>query len=173
MNYTTRNLTRFAFVLAALFAFSTQAATQKGVKVYVDLFPAGDFIGTTSDVTGSAKMVSANEVKAENIRVNLKNFKTGIGLRDTHAKDKYLEVNKYPEAILVSATGKGGKGQGILKIRNKESKVTGNYELLDGNKFLKAKFKTKLSQYGIQDISYKGIGVEDEIEIEAIVPVTK
>lgn len=164
-------LARSVFTASILFAVSAHA--QKSVKVSVTLFPAGDFVASTQDVTGSAKLVGPNQVKAENIRVNLKSLKTGIGLRDNHAKDKYLNVKEYPEAVLVSATGKDGKGQGILKIRNKESKVAGTYVLLKGNQFLKANFKTKLSEYGISDINYKGVGVEDEIAIEVVVPVTK
>ncbi|MBC7466773.1 MAG: YceI family protein [Bdellovibrio sp.] len=158
------------FIITVLLSVSA-FAQQKGVKVFVTLFPAGDFIAQTADVTGFAEIVSPTEVKASNIKINLKTLKTGMDLRDDHAKNKYLEVEKYPEAILVSATGKNGKGSGVLKMRNKESKVEGTYTLLGGNKFLKAEFKTKLSQYDIKEINYKGVGVDDEIKVEVIVPV--
>jgi len=159
-------------VIASLFfASSAFAQNAKGMKAYVTLFPAGDFIAQTSDVTGFAEMVSPTEVKASNIKVNLKTLKTGMELRDDHAKNKYLEVAKYPEAILVSATGKDGKGSGVLKFHGKENKVEGTYSLIGGNKLLKAEFKIKLSQYGINEINYKGVGVDDEVKIEVLVPV--
>lgn len=146
-------------------------AQQKGMKAYITLFPAGDFIASTSDITGDAQMVSANEVKAQNIKINLNTLKTGLELRDEHAKNKYLEVQKYPEAVLVSATGKDGKGSGILRLHGKEAKVDGTYSLSNGNKFLKAEFKSKLSQFGINEINYKGVGVDDEFKVEVTVPV--
>ena len=158
------------FIVTLLLSVSA-LAQQKGVKVAVTLFPAGDFVAQTSDVTGFAEIVSPTEVKASNIKINLKSLKTGMDLRDDHAKNKYLDVNKYPEAILMSATGKNGKGSGVLKMRNKESKIEGTYTLLAGNKFLKAEFKTKLSEYDIKEINYKGVGVDDEIKVEVIVPV--
>lgn len=159
------------FALISLFSISSAFAQQKGMKAYVTLFPAGDFIATTSDITGFAEMVSPNEVKAKDIKVNLKSIKTGMELRDDHGKNKYLEVAKYPEAILVSATGKDGKGSGVLKLHGKEAKVDGTYTILPGNKFLKAEFKTKLSAHDIKEINYKGVGVDDEVKIEVVVPL--
>ena len=34
-----------------------------------------------------------------------------------HAKDKYLEVKKFPTVTLVEASGVGGKGTGKIKIK--------------------------------------------------------
>lgn len=160
-----------SLALATLLLTPSAFAQQKNLKVYVTLFPAGDFIAATTDITGYAEMVSATEVKAKDIKINLKSLKTGMDLRDDHAKNKYLEVSKYPEAILVSASGKNGKGSGILRLHGKEAKVDGTYELLGGHKFLKAEFKTKLSSYDIKEINYKGVGVDDEIKVEIVVPV--
>ncbi len=80
-------------------------------------------------------------------------------------------MQKYPEAVLVSAAGKDGKGSGILRLHGKEAKVDGTYSLISGNKFLKAEFKSKLSQFGINEINYKGVGVDDEFKVEVTVPV--
>lgn len=160
-----------SLVLTILLITPSAFAQQKNLKVYVTLFPAGDFIAATTDITGYAEMVSATEVKAKDIKINLKSLKTGMELRDDHAKNKYLEVAKYPEAVLVSATGKNGKGSGVLRLHGKDAKVDGTYELLGGNKFLKAEFKTKLSSYDIKEINYKGVGVDDEIKVEIVVPV--
>lgn len=157
--------------LLVFMLFASAARAQQNLKAFISLFPAGDFVAATSDVTGHAEMVSANEVKAQNIKINLKSLKTGMGLRDEHAKNKYLEVQKYPEAILVLATGKNGKGSGLLKLHGKEAQIVGTYTLLKGNKFLKAEFKSKLSNFNINEINYKGIGVDDEFKVEVIVPV--
>jgi polyisoprenoid-binding protein YceI len=167
-----KSLRSFLNTMLIITAFWTSSALaeQKEMKAYVTLFPAGDFVATTNDVTGFAEIVSPTEVKASNIKVNLKTIKTGMETRDDHAKNKYLEVAKYPEAVLVSATGKNGKGSGVLRMHGKESKVDGTYTLVDGNKFLKSEFKIKLSAFDIKDINYKGVGVDDEVKIVIVVP---
>lgn len=169
LNTAIRNFVKPTVVLLSF--ISSFAFAQQNVKVYVTLFPAGDFVATTSDVSGSAQINSANEISAKDIKVNLNTLKTGLELRDDHAKNKYLDVKKFPEATLVSATGKDGKGSGILRIRGKDSKVDGTYSLSNGNKFLKAVFTAKLSNFDIKEINYKGVGVEDDIKIEVAIPV--
>lgn len=154
------------FISATALVLLTSIANAQ-VQVDVVLNPMGDFKAKASDVKGHAVM-KGDEVSAENIVVPLKGLKTGIELRDKHTL-KYLEVDKYPEAILVSATGKGGKGKGIIKIRGVEKEVVGVYKV-DGKK-LKAKFKLKLSDFGINDVNYMGVGVEDEVTLQVLVPV--
>ena len=121
-------------LISVLMLASTSFAQEKSMKAYITLFPAGDFVASTSDITGNAEMVSATEVKAQNVKINLSTLKTGLELRDEHAKSKYLEVQKYPEAALVSATGKNGKESGVLRLHGKEVQVEGTYTLLGGNK---------------------------------------
>jgi polyisoprenoid-binding protein YceI len=100
--------------------------------------------------------------------VNLKNLKTGLELRDKHTQ-KYLETATYPEAILVSASGKAGQGSGKLKIRGIEKDVAGTFKI--EGKMLKADFKVNIADYGIKDINYMGVGVEDIVVIHVTVPV--
>lgn len=153
-----------AFVL--VFGFSLTSLAQS-VVVDVVLNPMGDFKAKTSDVKGEA-VVNGDQVSAENIVVDLKNLKTGVELRDKHTL-KHLDVKTYPQALLISATGKGGKGTGKIKIRGVEKDIAGVYKV-DG-KVLKAKFKLKLSDFGIKDINYMGVGVEDEITLQVSIPV--
>lgn len=159
---------KLLLILFTLF-ISNIGLAQGTVKAYVTLNPAGDFVGTLK-ATGSATLIGG-KVSAKNIVVDMKTLTTGLDLRDDHAKNKYMEVSKYPEAVLIDATGENGKGQGKIKYRGKEVPVTGTYTV-QGGKNLQAEFKVKLSALGISDISYKGIGVEDDIKIEVQVPIT-
>lgn len=155
----------FATMILALgISLNVQA---QSVTVDVVLNPMGDFKGKTSDVKGFAT-VKGDEVSAENIVVNLKSLKTGVELRDKHTQ-KYLETSKYPEAVLISATGKGGKGTGKIKIRGKEQDISGTYKIV--GKKLNAEFKLNLPDFDIKDINYMGVGVEDEITLHVSVPV--
>lgn len=162
---------RSKFALSLLVLLSPLAAfAEPGVVVDVTLNPAGDFKMKTSDVKGFA-VVNGDKVTAENIVVELKNIKTGMALRDKHAKDKYLEVKKFPEAILVKGEGQGGKGKGTLKIRGIEKEVAGTYKV-NGDE-LTASFKINVSDFGIKGVKYMAIGVEDEAQIEVTIPIKK
>jgi len=128
---------------------------------------AGDSRYKTKDIKGEATQ-KGNEVSAQNIIVNLANLKTGIELRDKHTQ-KHLDVKKFPEAILISATGKDGIGKGRIKIRGIEKDIGGEYKI--EGKVLKANFKLKLSDFGIGDINYMGVGVEDEVSLSVDIPI--
>ncbi len=145
-------------------------ANAKGAVVDVALTPAGDFKAKTQDIKGHATL-KGDTVTATNVVVNLKNLTTGLSLRDKHARDKYLEVNKYPEMILVNAEGKGGKGKGRIKYRGVEKDVVGTYSI-KGNE-LNAKFPMKLSDFNIKGIKYMGVGVDDEVMVNVELPLKK
>lgn len=51
--------------------------------------------GTGAD--GTLKISGDKAIEGE-LKVDLKSFKTGLSLRDRHMRDKYLEVEKFPEA---------------------------------------------------------------------------
>ena len=143
-------------------------ADEPGVSVDVRLSPAGTFKATTDEVKGVA-VREGEGVRAENIVVNLKNLRTGIELRDKHTKEKYLETEKFPEAVLIKANGKNGKGKGLLRIRGIEKEIEGVYAVSGGH--LSADFPVKLSDYGISGVKYMGVGVDDTIKLHVVVPV--
>jgi polyisoprenoid-binding protein YceI len=151
-----------SFILILSFGVGAQEAS-----VSVKLKPAGSFVGKSSEVKGSV-VQKGDEVEASNIVVTLTNITTGIKLRDEHTR-KHLEVEKFPEAVLVSAKGKGGKGDGIIRIRGIEKPVSGTYKV-EGGKLL-AEFPIKFSDFGITGIKYMGIGVDDNGRINVTVPV--
>ena len=159
-----------SFLLTLLFVISARAQGPN-VKISVSLSPAGDFVAETENVIGNAVLGDNGVVEASNIRVDVKSLKSGISLRDNHMINKYLEAAKYPEVILKIGKGSANKGEAILVIKGKEGKVSGTYAT--NSQFLKAEFKIKLSDFGITDINYKGIGVEDEIKVVAVVPLVK
>jgi polyisoprenoid-binding protein YceI len=138
-------------------------------EVHVSLSPAGSFVGKTDDVRGEIEIMG-DGYKAENISVGLKNLKTGIQLRDKHTQD-YLETSKHPEATLIHAEGKKGKGTGEIKIRGIVQKVEGTYTI-EGN-LLRAEFPIFLEKFNIKGIRYAGVGVKDKALIKVSVPLRK
>jgi polyisoprenoid-binding protein YceI len=86
-------------------------------------------------------------------------------------KNKYLQVEQYPYAILKFGEGQSGKGQGELEIGGITRPVQGEYRINGGQ--LEASFKIKLSDYRISGIRYMGVGVKDEARIEVRLPIKK
>jgi polyisoprenoid-binding protein YceI len=159
---------KFVSILAPasvlLFSSFTWAAS---AVVDVNLSPAGSFKAKTAEVVGFA-IQKAGEVTAQNIVVKLKGLKTGVDLRDKHTL-KHLETEKFPEAVLLSAKGKDGKGTGKIRIRGIEKDISGTYKI-SGTE-LQADFKLKLPDFNINNIKYMGVGVDEEVVLHIAVPV--
>ncbi len=157
------------FFIFAVLTLSVSLGFSQAVVVDVSLNPVGDFKATTDSIQGTAQE-KQGEFYAENIAVDLKSLKTGVALRDEHTQ-KHLKTSEFPQAILLKAKGKGGKGIAKIKIKGIEKVVKGTYSLTSDGKALKATFPLKLSEFGISDISYMGVGVEDEVKITVQVPL--
>ncbi len=162
---------KFLVSLAGLLLFAQLSGAQSTPSAVVDvtLTPMGDFKAKTNNVKGNA-VLKGDEVSAQNIVVNLKSLKTGVELRDTHTL-RHLQADKFPEAVLISATGKGGKGTGKIKIKGIEKPISGTYKIVDN--MLLAEFPLKLTDFGIKDINYMSVGVEDEVKLHVAVPLKK
>jgi polyisoprenoid-binding protein YceI len=148
-----------------LFSFAVHA---QSVTVDIVMNPMGDFKAKTDKVTGNAVKKGAS-FEASNVVVDLKSLKTERDGRDTHMKEKYLQVDKFPTATLISAKGTGGKGTGKIRIRGIEKDISGTYKEVGKN--IEAQFPLKLSDFGINDVGYKGVGVEDKVTVHIVLPV--
>src|SRR5579864_3868947 len=136
--------------------------------------PAGLKIeGTTSDLTLADKGDSVV------ITVPLANLSTGIGLRDKHMKEKYLEVPKFPSAVLNVARGAlkvpaaGDKVEidvpGTVNLHGQTRPVTVHYEAKRDGSTLVAhgKFHNNMTDFGITVPSYLGVTVKPEVDVSA------
>ena len=156
-----RKLLFLSLLVVSQFSFSQEAS------VDIKLSPAGAFTGKSNEVKGFAEL-KGDVVTAQNIVVTLKNIRTGIALRDDHTR-KHLQVDKFPEATLVSAKGQGGKGEGIIKIKGIEKKISGTYKI--NGKKIEADFPLKLSEFQITGIKYMGVGVKDDVIVHVSIPL--
>jgi polyisoprenoid-binding protein YceI len=136
--------------------------------------PAGMSIeGTTTDLALSDKGDSLV------LTVPLGNLTTGIALRDRHMKEKYLEVPKYPAAILSVA-------RAALKLPTGEDKVEADvptsvtlhgqtrpvvvhYDLKKSGGGLSAhgSFRINMQEFGISVPSYLGVTVKPNVDVNA------
>ena len=119
-----------------------------------------------------------NEVKDKlevsgQLKIKLDSLTTGLSLRDSHMKEKYLEAGKYPEALLIlskQSLPKSGPGpfEGELVLHGVKHRVSGIAEakLEDGGASVKASFPVKLEEHGIAKPSFAGISVNNEVAVE-------
>ncbi len=113
--------------------------------------------------------------------VAMNDFTTGIDLRDRHMKETYLETGKFPNARLIfdGTTIPGIQEQGNFKVESAPFRASlelhGQRKPIEGEASISrsgavaqvdAKFKVKLSDYGIQIPKYLGITVAEDVTIE-------
>lgn len=139
-----------------------------GVEIDVKLSPAGSYKAKTEKVKGVAYK-TADGIEASGVTVDLNSLKTGIELRDKHTKERLMS-NKYPQAKLIKASGKDGKGTATLEIKGKKIEVTGSYKIV-GNE-LQAQFPVQLPALEINDVKYMGVGVKDEVVVNINLPLS-
>jgi len=106
---------------------------------------------------------------------------TGIGMRDSHMKEKYLEVQKYPQSKLhlTSVTLpaswssktpaiKDAKFAGDLTMHGQTKPVSGTFTLEGDASKMKAiaDFDVNINEFGIEIPKYLGITVRNEVPVE-------
>jgi polyisoprenoid-binding protein YceI len=136
--------------------------------------PAGMKIeGTTADL--SVADDGANVVTT----VPLANLTTGIGLRDHHMKEKYLEVPKYPVATLTiprSALKFPRAGEqstaevaGTVQLHGQTRPVMVHYDAKgDGSSLIvRGTFHVNMNEFGITVPVYLGVTVKPDVDVSA------
>lgn len=152
-------------------AFSSASEARVGFEAKG---PAGFKIaGTTTELsvddTGTSFVVS----------VPLGNLNTGIDLRDHHMKEKYLEVPKFPSAVLTVARSAvkipsagervEGDAPATLALHGVSRPVSVHYDARAEGATIAAhgKFHLNMNDFGINVPSYLGVTVKPDIDVSA------
>jgi polyisoprenoid-binding protein YceI len=159
--------------LSAVARAALSAPTDKHVS-FVASGPAGMTIeGSTSDLE------LADEGDTIVITVALANLTTGIGLRDKHMKEKYLEVPRFPSATLRVARSSlripaAGDKVGLdvpssVTLHGQTKTVTVHYEAKRDGSSLESRgtFRINMGDFGIVVPSYLGVTVKPDVEVSA------
>ncbi len=113
------------------------------------------------------------------IVVPLATLKTGIALRDRHMREKYLQVEKYPDAVLelpwsaVKLPPDGqtvdGTAPGKMTLHGQTHEVQVSYRVSrSGNHYqVSGNVPLKITDYGIDIPSYLGITVQPDVQTSA------
>jgi polyisoprenoid-binding protein YceI len=162
-----------SLVLAAT-AFAGWTKTGEGVASFKGVGPAG------FKIEGKTKSVDVkDDGKAITVTVGLKDLETGIDLRDKHMREKYIDVEKYPEATLVvpldqvkwPEDGKSGEGEakGTFGMHGKTKEISFKYKISNtgGTYAIDGEAPVNFKEFDINVPSYMGITVKPDITVFA------
>jgi len=139
---------------------------------FIAIGPAGMHIeGKTSEL----KVLDKNQTIS--VSVPLARLETGIGLRDTHMREKYLEVQKHPTAELKVAravltfpaanAAASADATGDLTLHGVTKPVKFHYEVKHGADYAVAsKMHVNMNDFNITVPSYLGVSVKPDVDID-------
>lgn len=156
-----------ALSLAPLAADAKLAASGTSSVAFSAAGPAGlKIAGTTADFGVSED--SGNVT----ITVPLKNLTTGIGLRDKHMREKYLEVGKYPDAVLTVSRASlkvpgAGDATGNVKLHGKAKDLPFHYDTRRDGQVIKVtgSLRLNMKDFGIEVPTYMGVTVKPDVDV--------
>lgn len=164
----------FGLVISLSNAKSFDLTASSGVTVFKATALGLKFDGKGTGPLGS---VHIEEKISGELLVNLDSLDTGIGLRNSHMKDNYLETKKFPngkltidnvEGFNLSSPDGKYKFNGRIMVRGVEKpienasvlvkKISTGYEI-------EAQFDTKISDFSIPIPKYAGLALKDNIQV--------
>jgi polyisoprenoid-binding protein YceI len=147
----------------------------------------GSFEAKTGALTGELVLDAEQRgVVAGELEVDLRTLQTGIGLRDNHMRERYLEVHRgetFAAATLdrirlegldpLNPTGKA-TFRGVLMLHGQEREVTGTADIRRTAQALRvqATFPIKVTDFEIANPTYLGVGVRNELVVAVNFKVT-
>jgi len=175
-------------VATAALAANTWRVGQADVHVICPMTVGGSFDAKTTALSGSVTASASGSPAFDgSLAVDLRTLDTGIGLRNEHLRENYLEVDKGPgfdTATLSEIDLKGfspdapeGKGSfaGLLTVHGVTKTVTGAVDVRRVGAGLRvtASFPVNLPDYSIRKPRYLGVGVKDVVQVEVAFSVTR
>jgi len=131
----------------------------------------------SSAVVGDLAVVDVSGTVDGTVQVDLDTLQTGIGLRDRHMKEKYLEIRRSDtfttarlDEIRIERAEEGSMPfHGRLTLHGEQHAISGNADLQEqrgGRVRVHARFPISLAAFGIQPPRYLGVGVRDEVQVQ-------
>lgn len=110
------------------------------------------------------------------VTVGLATLDTQIELRNKHMREKYLEVDKYPQAELSVARSElkpgvaEGDAQGTMRLHGQSKPVRFHYVTKSAGsaKSVTGTVRINMKDYGIAEPSFMGVSVKPDVDVEAV-----
>jgi polyisoprenoid-binding protein YceI len=157
------------------------------IRVVCPLTVGGLFETKTTAISGTVSPETAPPgALGGEIRVDLSSLDTGIELRNTHLREKHLEVARGAEfAVAVLSAVHLAKAEaptfrgltpftGTLLLHGTRRPVAGQADIhAEGNDVrVVASFPVRLDAYGIAPPRYLGVGVKNEVQVKVSLVAT-
>jgi polyisoprenoid-binding protein YceI len=152
------------------------------VVVVCPLTVGGGFEAKTEAISGAVSLGSDQPGSLKGaLSVDLRTLKTGIGMRDRHMRDNYLEVAKAPgfetatiEGIQIEKLDGKTTFNGTLVLHGERRAVSGLATIArqGGDYTVEAEFPVRVSEFNIPKPSYLGVGVQDQVRIKIALTVS-
>lgn len=153
--------------------------SQKNLVKFISDAPLENFEGITDKIDGYLLFEGDNILQNSELyfEVDLNSLDTGIGLRNTHMRENYLETSKFPfthftgklfKAEKISENNYQAVAQGNMFIHGVEKEITIDGVLIqtvDGFR-IQAKFVTPLSDYKIKIPKIMFFKIDENIKVE-------
>ena len=151
------------------------------VRVVCPLTVGGVFETKTTSISGTVGVADGSPAALSGeLSVHLSTLETGIELRNTHLREKYLEVGRGAEFASAVLSGvrldKAGastfRGQtpfaGTLLLHGRRRPVAGQAEIRSEGQDVRvlASFPLHIDDYGIAAPRYLGVGVKNEVQVK-------
>jgi polyisoprenoid-binding protein YceI len=169
-----RSVLGAVLVLASSTALAGMTKSGEGMAMFKGVGPAGFKIeGKTNSVD------LKDDGKTLTVVVGLKDLDTGIDLRNKHMRDKYLEVEKYPEATLAvpldsvkwpeDGKSTSGEAKGTFSVHGKSKEISFKYKVANagGTFTVEGDAPVNFKEHDVNVPSYMGITVKPDITIVA------
>lgn len=176
---------RFTFLILSFLIFHSNGLkaqeflTEKGKTLFISKAPMSEFTGESGQLHGLINL----DKNLLDFYIDLNTLKTGIGLRDRHMRENYLETKKFPfaeftgqiENVPTLIIGKEvpvtAKGKFKIHGVEREIEVPGTIKkLTEGELALKAEFKVLLGDYNIAipKVMFYELAEEQIVKIDAV-----
>jgi polyisoprenoid-binding protein YceI len=186
LNVHSKSTPRFGSLVIALAAvlvpFAADAHLASPTHAHVSFTAIGP--GGMNIIGTSDELAVTEDAKGIKVSVPLSKVTTGIGLRDRHMHEKYLEVEKFPNADLVvarsalrvPAAGQAADGNapGTMTLHGQAKSVSIHYVAKrDGNVLhVTGTASLNMNDFGIQTPSYMSVKVKPDVSLAVGFDVT-
>jgi polyisoprenoid-binding protein YceI len=168
-------------VSGALAADASWRVTAGDLRVLVPLKPGGAFEAKSTALSGTVGIEAGRPLAVRGeIALDLATIDTGIGLRNEHLRDKYLQISRgagFDKAVLSSitltdATGPDFEGRsaftGSLLLHGVSHPVSGTAEFrrVPQGVRVEASFPLVLTDHGVEPPMYLGVGVAAKVMVK-------
>ncbi len=175
-------------------SFKNRVVVVSALSAVVSAAPARaddtEAVFTATGAGGLKFQGKTNEIRAVDegdnlvVKVALRQLATGLALRDRHMKEKYLQVQQFPEAELkvaratlkVPADGEvSGEGTGRFSLHGKSKDLPFKYKAKRGKDGIAVEGSLHLNfgDFGVEVPSYLGVTVKPDVDVTAKFTVAK